>query len=295
MLHHANVDRLLAFWQAINHQNGRVQFRYQTRGLFGSPAGTTLTERSPVAPFDGANGPLTSLDVANIRDWGYTYEPLRYWQATPGQMRTEVTRTINRLYGPPQAANARVALPLGLGARNKRQERAVEKEYFAKVEVERSEVELPAAVELYVQKKLAGTFALLGMPEQGMSYDEIPLHQVLGQMALNITTPEEVARFIQENLEVSIRKVCYEPRAVLCAQQLTTTARRHRHPPPIRPQPQGPGRGCRCHDACHRGGAARVRRAEPPPRAAKDARYQARRGRGALLIQQHLASSHECR
>ena len=204
MLHHANVDRLLAFWQALNYQNGRVQFSYQTGGLFGTPSGTIITESSPIAPFDGEGGPLTSLDVANIRDWGYTYEPLRHWEATPGQMRTEVTREINRLYGPRQ--NSRLRLPLN--TERKRQDRAVEREYFAKIEVERSELELPAAVDIYVQKKHAGTFALLGMPAAGKSYDEIPLHHVLEQMTLNVTSSEDVARFIQGNMEVNIKKVC---------------------------------------------------------------------------------------
>ncbi|KAH6690699.1 tyrosinase [Plectosphaerella plurivora] len=203
MLHHANVDRTLAYWQAINPQSA-VTFSYQTRGLFGTPAGTTVTERSPVAPFDGPNGrPLTSADVADIRNWGYTYEPMQPWVQSPSQMRTEVARTINRLYGPPQIA-ARIAARRGDPRR--RQERPVERNYFASVSVERGDLVLPAAVEIYVKKHHAGTFALLGMPQEGMSYDEIPLHQVLQQVAANMTLPEDIAGFIQSNMEVNIRK-----------------------------------------------------------------------------------------
>jgi tyrosinase len=207
MLHHANVDRALAFWQAINPQSA-VTFSYQTRGLFGTPAGTTVTERSPVAPFDGPDGrPLTSADVADIRRWGYTYEPLRPWEQSQAQMRTEVTRTINRLYGPQQVSGRIAAVKRG--DPRKRRERPVEREFFAKVSVERSDLDLPAAVELYVKKHHAGTFALLGMPTEGMSYDEIPLHQVLQQVAANMTLPADIAGFLQANMEVNIRKVSF--------------------------------------------------------------------------------------
>lgn len=218
MLHHANVDRLLAYWQAINPQTA-VSFSYQTRGLFGTAAGTTVTERSPVAPFDGDGGrPITSADVADIRNWGYTYEPMRQWEQSSADMRTEVTRTINRLYGPQQASR-RLAVreESRRGDRRRRQERPVTREYFAKVEVDRAEMELPAAVELYVRKNHAGTFALLGMPTEGMSYDEIPLHQVLQQVASNMTMPADVAAFLQSNMEVNIRKVgLYFPRGSPC-------------------------------------------------------------------------------
>ncbi|KAM0331684.1 hypothetical protein ACHAQA_003363 [Verticillium albo-atrum] len=196
MLHHANVDRLLAFWQVLHYENSTIEFSYPSRGLFATPSGTVVTPKSPVAPFENENGALNSEDLANIRDWGYTYEPVQHWSQSPSEQKRVLTQYVNELYAPKRAQPA----PGSVQAR-----RVVEREYFANLEVERSELDLPAMVDLYVKGHHAGSFTLLGMPMEGKSYEEIPLHQAIENAALDILAAD-MREVLDEHLEARITK-----------------------------------------------------------------------------------------
>ncbi|ROT34867.1 tyrosinase [Sodiomyces alkalinus F11] len=200
MLHHCNVDRLLAYWQTLNYENASVEFEYQTRGLFATPRGTTVTERSPLVPFEGPDGPLNSEDFASARGWGYTYEPLRHWDQSPPQLRTAVTRTINELYGPVPSRNS------PSGGMLSRFRGGAKRDYFATVEVERSELDLPAVLNLFVRGRHAGTVALLGMPAEGVSYDEIPLQRAISLAGLADLDQEDLLYALTKDLQIQITK-----------------------------------------------------------------------------------------
>ncbi|KAL2755917.1 hypothetical protein ACRALDRAFT_2027571 [Sodiomyces alcalophilus JCM 7366] len=218
MLHHCNVDRLLAYWQALNYDHASMEFEYQTHGLFAAPRGTTVTEKTPLAPFDGPDGPLDSEDFISSQGWGYTYEPLRFWDQEPSQLKTAVTRTINELYGPVRQAEttgARGGILSRIGVRAKRdvyrpwqeqEQPTTETEYFAMVEVERSELDLPAVVNLFVRGHHAGTVALLGMPVEGISYDEIPLQRIISPAGLADLDADDLLCALTEDLQIKIMK-----------------------------------------------------------------------------------------
>ncbi|KAI8234162.1 Tyrosinase [Colletotrichum sp. SAR 10_86] len=98
-LHHTNVDRLIAYWQALHFENATMHFSYPSNQLFATPRGTITTPESPMMPFIGRGGePLTSESVTQIRDWGYTYAPMRFWEEAPGETKMAVSRTVNSLY-----------------------------------------------------------------------------------------------------------------------------------------------------------------------------------------------------
>jgi tyrosinase len=100
-LHHCNVDRLFAIWQAINPNTWSINQKTDS-GTFAVTAGTTETSRTPLYPFSkDSNGKLyTSDDVRKTTDLGYTYPEIRPWGKTATQNTKDVTAAIRTLYDP---------------------------------------------------------------------------------------------------------------------------------------------------------------------------------------------------
>ncbi|KAL0764557.1 hypothetical protein CaCOL14_012858 [Colletotrichum acutatum] len=197
-LHHANVDRLIAFWQALHFENATMHFSYTSSQMFATPSGTTVNPQYPLWPFTGTGGgPLTSESVMHVRDWGYTYAPMRFWDQTPGDIKMAISRTVNSLYGPQEQQSSSTRI-----RRHK-----TRRQYVAKVEVERSELGLPCQVQLFLKGSMAGSFTLLDMPMQGKSYDEIPLNRGIDAAGLRGLSISEVLRGIEDGLEVVISKL----------------------------------------------------------------------------------------
>lgn len=254
MLHHVNVDRILAFWQVLHYENGKIEFNYKTDGLYATPKGTTVTAKSPLRPFENERGPLTSEDMTNIGDWGYTYEPIEFWRQSPAEQKRVVTQYVNKWYGPQRQATA----PRAVKARG-----VAEPQYYANLEVERSELDLPAMVDLYVKGRHAGSFALLGMPMHGKSYEEIPLQQAIQDAAfsLNITSALGMREVLNHHLEARITKVShlfghlspFQPPANM------TAARRNLDPAREGAEPQDRPRGGPSRRARDGRGAPQVR------------------------------------
>ncbi|KAK3333928.1 hypothetical protein B0T19DRAFT_491238 [Cercophora scortea] len=174
MLHHCNVDRLVAMWQAIHFQAHTI---FNTTGIstgqFGTPAGTVTSSSSPLKPFfrstagdgDGEDGVLsTSDDVARISALGYTYPELADdWTKTPDELAASVRASVNALY-----------MPGGACCRRDR------RYYTARVEVDRAQLDLPATVRLLVRGQVVGRMVLLAMPTVGLASASLPLVQPPG-------------------------------------------------------------------------------------------------------------------
>ncbi|KAK8066160.1 hypothetical protein PG997_012907 [Apiospora hydei] len=99
-LHHTNVDRLVAIWQAI-HPNSWVINQLDTFGTFSIPAGLQ-TDKTKLYPFakDAAGTFYTSDDVRDTRSLGYTYPEIRPWGKTAQQNSNDVRAAIQKLYDP---------------------------------------------------------------------------------------------------------------------------------------------------------------------------------------------------
>lgn len=87
MLHHTNVDRLIALWQAIYPNSSIFNVVDYAGALYGTAAGNVSAD-TPLKPFhdtpgdgDGVDGFHTSRSVRDIAVFGYTYPEL---QATGG-------------------------------------------------------------------------------------------------------------------------------------------------------------------------------------------------------------------
>ncbi|QSZ29877.1 hypothetical protein DSL72_004395 [Monilinia vaccinii-corymbosi] len=77
MFHHANVDRILALWEAI-YPDTWVEPATQGASTYTIPQGSIQDQYSPLAPFhkDTNGNFFSSVDVRNIETLGYTYPEL---------------------------------------------------------------------------------------------------------------------------------------------------------------------------------------------------------------------------
>lgn len=95
-LHHANVDRLFAIWQAIYPNNwmpAKNQIKYGTGVL---KAGQNVDTNTPLAPFhkDTSGNFWTSSSARYTTTFGYTYPE------TDGATVSSAKAAVNKLYGP---------------------------------------------------------------------------------------------------------------------------------------------------------------------------------------------------
>ena len=80
MLHHCNVDRLVAMWQAIHYEEAMFTGTARSTGQYATPKDSPVTADSPLKPFFTANMTFhTSRSVANITTFGYTYPEMPGW------------------------------------------------------------------------------------------------------------------------------------------------------------------------------------------------------------------------
>lgn len=215
MLHHCNVDRLIAMWQAIYPDNNMFNTTAVSMGQFATPRGTLITRDSPLKPF--RNGDLTfhtSDTVTNISTFGYTYPEIEDWEVTPDQLADSVRTAVNNLYAADDSLADRSKV-----APNKQIHSTSDASsslptdthmyYAAEIQVDRSELPLPVTVYLLVNGTTVGTMALLSMPSEGVASASVPLLDLAhaGLPAQNMEL-RGTGLFLQQGLTVAIRGVC---------------------------------------------------------------------------------------
>jgi len=208
MLHHSNVDRLVAMWQVIHHEEAIFTVTGLSTGQYATVMNTTVGADSPLKPFFDENLNFhTSKTVANITTFGYTYPEMPNWAMPPEARAGHVRAQVNSLYS--KGANSLGQMrSLSMAGRSKSRNY-----YTAEIVVDRSEMPLPSIMRLVVGGTVVGRMALLGMPREGMATISLPLHEVLiGDQSMGVLPPARVVLFLQENLTIEIRKV----RPMLC-------------------------------------------------------------------------------
>lgn len=206
MLHHANVDRLIAMWQATHPNNQMFGGSFRTNSaMFGTARGTGYNQHSPLKPFYQANRQKlwTSDGVKSTRTFGYTYPELQDWTMSTDQLRTSVTRQINQLYGS-SATLARRSFDAGVDLEERQSETLTQ--YMAEISVDREDLELPCKINMFLGDDLAGTFTLLSMPKTGPSFGNIPLQAPLATFDRHaIESPQDsVVRLLKNELHVEM-------------------------------------------------------------------------------------------
>lgn len=99
-LHHCNVDRLVAMWQAI-YPNAWFTPTTDNSGSWSIYPGTAVTGNTPLAPWTTGDKktPWTSNTARYTETLGYSYpETQKYLFSTPAKYAANVTAAVNKLY-----------------------------------------------------------------------------------------------------------------------------------------------------------------------------------------------------
>jgi tyrosinase len=198
MLHHCNVDRLWAYWQAIVPEHGIFQIPYLGGSRFSTPRGTVIGPDSPLQPFYKTSGDFhTTRSVEKIENFGYSYIGLEYWEKTTEEMKQDSKKLVNRLYGPDNSEALREARRSG----NRRHR------YFLRVQLERSEVEAPCQVKFCLRNIEVGSMVVMEQPTEGVIHGAFSIDNAMELYRMGSDNPKQTVQMIESNLEVLIVKV----------------------------------------------------------------------------------------
>ncbi|KAG5932228.1 hypothetical protein E4U53_001424 [Claviceps sorghi] len=198
MLHHTHVDRLWAYGSYINPDVSVFDYRYYGQSRYSTPQDTIMSPDSPLEPFyDGQDSYWTSRKVASIRGMGYTYEGLEYWRKSPEELRQDASRIINDLYAPSGDDG-------GMWKRSKRDRDHTR--FFAKIELDRTQVQRPCTITIFVDGKAAGKVVAMQQPEHGVLHGRVAVdREVHGVFATSPSSNGTVSS-IEHLVEMDIRK-----------------------------------------------------------------------------------------
>lgn len=240
MLHHTNVDRLIALWQAIYPNSSIFTVVDYAGALYGTAAGNVSAD-TPLKPFhdrpgdgDGVDGFHTSRSVRDIAVLGYTYPELQARGGdgsgngtsapapmSPDELAEHVRFKVNSLYSsvPTTAENVtearRARRLVRRHGRFKGKDRAAEatrKTWSVAISVDRAEVPLPATIGCFLgdgdTREQAGRMSLLAIPAVGVTHSNIPLDKALGAAGdVDLADAEEVASYLNRTLKFEVLDV----------------------------------------------------------------------------------------
>ncbi|KIX98768.1 uncharacterized protein Z520_05229 [Fonsecaea multimorphosa CBS 102226] len=100
-LHHANVDRLFAMWQAL-YPDSYIEPTVNAYGSYYETVGFVDSGTTALAPFhsDAGSALFTSDDVRSTKTFGYSYPELPDWEMSPDELANNVRTAVNSLYNP---------------------------------------------------------------------------------------------------------------------------------------------------------------------------------------------------
>lgn len=125
---------------------------------------------------------------------GYSYAGLDYWKKTPAQLKTSATQLINSLY----AASWAVA---------KRDVPEDKTRYFARVQLDRIEVERPCSVKVFIDGKAAGSVPVLQLPERGILRHSLAVDKYINDAFDGPSPTNGTIESIDHLVEIQIQKV----------------------------------------------------------------------------------------
>lgn len=107
-LHHANVDRLFAIWQAI-YPDSYTTAEADAEGTYTIAPGDTEDVNTALTPFhsDSMGTLYTSATARSTRAFGYTYPEVVDWGVNATQLSANTRAALNNLYNPTGSISTR--------------------------------------------------------------------------------------------------------------------------------------------------------------------------------------------
>ncbi|KAK0115324.1 hypothetical protein ONS96_013783 [Cadophora gregata f. sp. sojae] len=222
-LHHANVDRLFALYQAIN-PNTYVTPQIDQFGTYALTPNTLDTLTTPLAPFapTGAGPYFTSTSARLTSTFGYTYPEIQDWSQSPAQLKANVTAAINRLYGP---TGARIKSRTEMESTKQVPKKQVT-EWSVGVRVSKFDLRGERFIirvfldtvpedpnDWPVSSSCVGSFTVFPPPHFGgepypevIAYSEVSLVEGLAQLGRNANDAHGVRKFLRRALQWRVQK-----------------------------------------------------------------------------------------
>ncbi|KAK7747359.1 hypothetical protein SLS53_001613 [Cytospora paraplurivora] len=211
MLHHANLDRLIALWQAIYPDSGIFKITDFEGALYGTAAGNVSAD-TPLKPFYNQDGSFhTSNSVRNISTFGYTYLELQPNHAddtyvSPSDLSDFVRLKVNSLYSGEPVSYSKSRRFKSMRTSRSRHGPA-RKAWSVAISVDKAELPLPATVGCYFDGSLVGKMALLAIPATGVTHSTIPLDVALSAAGLDLASEDAVLQYLNRTLGFEVREL----------------------------------------------------------------------------------------
>jgi tyrosinase len=224
-LHHANVDRIFALWQAIYPDSFiPAEGLGDNYGTFTIAPGTTEYSSTGLTPFTSSTtGSMYTSDTARaLKNWGYTYPEISDWNQTTAQLTATVIAKVNALYNPSGASFRRKRHPRDMSS-------TTQYEWFVNIQVAKSDLQNSSVIFIFLGEppavastwkgasNLAGSLFVSVPPNYSMgdnkryTYGEVPLKEALAKVSISDYSEATVASYLKENLEWRIQKVYIYP------------------------------------------------------------------------------------
>ncbi|KAL8909379.1 MAG: hypothetical protein Q9207_000214 [Kuettlingeria erythrocarpa] len=219
-LHHVNVDRLFALWQAV-YPNSTVTPQANAAGTYTDERGVTEDINTPLSPFhsDDSGHLWTSATAWTTRTFGYTYPEIMDWGMNSSQLSSTVKATLNALYNPSGSISQR-SIALHASSNLQLLPNAMDIQWFANIRVQLSSMNSPFFVHLFLGDAPADptdwSFApnlvashsvvdtsLLNAGSSGIStklYGQIPLNRALLAAGNSVLAPANIVPFLTDQL-----------------------------------------------------------------------------------------------
>jgi tyrosinase len=219
-LHHANVDRIIAIYQAMNPSSFLTPLE-DYDGTFTIAPDSTDTLTTPLEPFSiNTQGTFwTSAKSQNLSAFGYTYPEIQDWNQNATELASNVTAQVyNLYYTPPSAASS---------SRRSTEGRTKFIEWSARISVSKYEFNgKPFFVRLFLTGVpenpkdwatssacigslvlLPGTQQSIGLQPKPLSYDEISLMKGLSAVGNDGQDVRAVVDYLTDHLEWRVQLV----------------------------------------------------------------------------------------
>lgn len=242
MLHHTNVDRLIALWQAV-HPNATLTGLAGPEGALYATAAGNVSADTPLKPFrrpqqqqkdpgDATMAPdnlfHTSRTALDVTSFGYSYPELALpgpdgWHAHDGvsegapdaaALEDHVRSRVNALYGANSTSSSTGKDTMAIREDKGRRDGAVtgmrapaSRTWSVALRVDRAQVALPAAVRCHLGGRLVGKMVLLAVPAVGVTHSTVRLDAALSAAGLDLTDEDGVMGYLARKLKFDVKKV----------------------------------------------------------------------------------------
>ncbi|KAL9609507.1 MAG: hypothetical protein Q9167_005724 [Letrouitia subvulpina] len=234
-LHHANVDRLFAIWQAI-YPSSFVTSQISNYGTYTNTPGKSEDINTLLTPFhsDDSGALHTSLTARSTRSFGYTYPEIVDWGVNATQLTANVKARLNALYNPSSSFGRRSTTSdrgSNRGSGGRRFPNGMNRQWFINIRMDKSAVTSSFFVHFFLGSvpvdptgwsfapNLVGTHSVLDAtiftaantgPATAL-YGQIPLNHALLDSGIHHLGPQSVVPFLTSRLNWRLQRMDDSP------------------------------------------------------------------------------------